>query len=161
MNEIVNKFLLGGDKFMPGLDLKQAGFKYSACGQSTKNKEWIQKLKKTGDSRYIYQNKLYEAFFQHVMAYEEFKYLTRRTASDKILLDKAFNIAKYPKYDGYQRALTSMVYKFFNKKLQKEPLGLQINLLLKMKIYQTRSLVKNYIDPLLENSRKEKYTHLL
>ena len=77
------------------------------------------------------------------------------------MLDKAFNIAKYPKYDGYQRALTSMVYKFFNKKLQKGPLGLQINLLLKMKIYQTRSLVKNYIDPLLENSRKEKYTHLL
>ena len=54
-----------------------------------------------------------------------------------------------------------MVYKFFDKKRQKGPLGLQINLLLKMKIYQTRSLVKNYIDPLLENSRKEKYTHLL
>ena len=50
------------------------------------------------------------------MAYGDFKDLTRRTASDKILGDKAFNIAKYPKYDGYQRGLASMVYKFFDKK---------------------------------------------
>ena len=50
------------------------------------------------------------------MAYGDFKDLTRRTASDKILLDKAFNVAKYPKYDGYQRGITSMVYTFFNKK---------------------------------------------
>ena len=45
-----------------------------------------------------------------------FKDLARRTASDKVLGDKAFNIAKYPKYDGYQRGLASMVYKFFDKK---------------------------------------------
>ena len=50
------------------------------------------------------------------MAYEDFKDLARRTASDKVLRDKAFNIAKNPKYDGYQRGLASMVYKFFDKK---------------------------------------------
>ena len=50
------------------------------------------------------------------MAYGDFKDLPRRTASDKILHDKAFDIAKNPKYDGYQRGLTSMVYKCFDKK---------------------------------------------
>ena len=49
------------------------------------------------------------------MAYGDFKYLTRRTASDKVLRDKVFSIAKSPKYDGYQRGLASMVYKFFDK----------------------------------------------
>ena len=50
------------------------------------------------------------------MAYGDFKDLKRRTASDKILGNKAFNIAKNPKYHGYQRRLASMVYKFFDKK---------------------------------------------
>ena len=50
------------------------------------------------------------------MAYGDFKDLVRRTAFDKVLRDKAFNIAKNPKYDGYQRGLASMVYKFFDKK---------------------------------------------
>ena len=50
------------------------------------------------------------------MAYGDFKDLPRRTASDKILRDKAFNIAKKPKYDGYQREFASMVYKLFYKK---------------------------------------------
>ena len=50
------------------------------------------------------------------MAYGDFKDLARKTASDKVLWDKAFNIAKTPEYDGYQRGLASMVYKFFDKK---------------------------------------------
>ena len=50
------------------------------------------------------------------MAYGDFKKLARRTAFDRILRDKAFNIAKNPKYDGYQRGLASMGYKFFDKK---------------------------------------------
>ena len=49
------------------------------------------------------------------MAYGDFKDLTRRTTSYKILLDKAFNIAKIPKYDGYQRGLASMIYNFFGR----------------------------------------------
>ena len=55
MNEIVNKFLLVGDKFMPEMHLKQPGFIYSAHGSFTKNKEWIQKFKETGDTSYIYK----------------------------------------------------------------------------------------------------------
>ena len=91
MNEIVSKFLLTGDKFMSEMPLR---FTYSACGPFTKNKESIQKFKETGDSRYIYQNKLDKDCFQHGMAYGDFKDLTRRTASDKILPHKAFNIAE-------------------------------------------------------------------
>ena len=116
MNEIVNKFLLAGDKFMPEMHLKQPGFTYSACGPFTKNKERIQKFKETRDTNYIYKNELDKACFQHDMAYGDFKDLKRRTASDKILRDKAFNIAKNPKYHGYQRGLASVVYKFFDKK---------------------------------------------
>ena len=116
MNEIVNKFLLEGDKFMPEMHLKQPEFTYSACGPFTKNKVGIQKFKETGDTSYIYKNELDKACFQHDMAYGDFKDLARRTASDKVLRDKAFNIAKNPKYDGYQGGLASMVYKFFDKK---------------------------------------------
>ena len=85
------------------------------CGSFTKNKERIQKFKERGDSRYLYQNGLDKSCFQHDMAYGDFKDLTRRTASDKILRDKPFNIAKNPKYDGYQRGLASMVHKFFDQ----------------------------------------------
>ena len=116
MNEIVNKFLLAGDKSMPETHLKQPGFTYSACAPFTKNKEGIQKFKETGDTCYIYKNELDEACFQHDMAYGDFKDIKRRTASDRILRDKAFIIAKNPKYDEYQRGLASMVYKFFDKK---------------------------------------------
>ena len=109
MNAIVNKFLLAGDKFMPEMHLKQPGVTYSACGPFTKNKETIQIFKETGDTSYIYKNELDKACFQHDMAYGDFKDIARRTASDNILRDKAFNIAKYPKYDGYQRELAPMV----------------------------------------------------
>ena len=115
MNEIVSKFLLDGDKFMPEMHLKQSGFTYSTCGPFTKNKERIQKFKGTGDTSYIYKNDLDKACFQHDIAYGDDKDLARRTASDKVLRDKAFSIAKNAKYDGYQRGLASMVYKFFDK----------------------------------------------
>ena len=108
MNEIVNKFLLAGDKFMPEMHLRQRGFTYAACGPFTKNKERIQKFKETGHSRFIYQIELDKACFQHDMAYGDFKDLTRRTASDKILHDKACNIGKNPKYYGYQCGVVSV-----------------------------------------------------
>ena len=116
MNEIVNTFLLAGDKFMPEMHLRKPGFTYSACGPFTKNKERIQKFKETGDASYIYKNELDKTCFQNDMAYGDFKDVKRRTASDKVLRDKAFNITKNPKYDGYQRGLASMVYNFFDKK---------------------------------------------
>ena len=101
---------------MPEMHLKQSQFTYSACGPFTRNKERIQKFKETGDSRYIYRIELDKAYFQHDVAYGDFKDLAKRTAADKVLRDKAFNIAKDPKYDGYQRGLASMVYKSFDKK---------------------------------------------
>ena len=116
MNDIINKFLLAGDKFTLKMNIRQPQFTYSACGPFTKNKERIQKLKETGDSRYIYRNELDKACFQYDMAYGDFKYLVKRTGADKILRDNAFNIAKDSKHDGYQRGLASMVYKFFDKK---------------------------------------------
>ena len=99
---------------MSEMHLRQPGFTYSACGSFTKSKS-IQKFKETGDSRYIYQNELDKACFQHDMVYGYFKNLTRGTASDKILRGKAFNIAKNPKYDGCQMGLALMVYKCFDK----------------------------------------------
>ena len=117
MNEIANKFLLAGDKFIPEMYLRQPRFTHSTCWIFTKKKERIRKFKETGDSRYIYQNELDKACFQHDMAYGNFKDLTRRTASDKKLHHKAFNSPKNPKHNGYQHWVASMVYNFFNKKI--------------------------------------------
>ena len=116
MNEIVSKFLLAGNKFMPEMHLRMPRFTYNACEPFTKNKEIIQKFKETGDSLYIYQDELDKACFQHDMHRGDFKDLTRRKASDEILRDKAFNIVENPKYDGYLRGRASMVYKLFDKK---------------------------------------------
>ena len=69
----------------------------------------------------MYKNEFDKACFQHDMAYRDFKDLKRRTASDKVLRNKAINITKNPKYDGYQRALASTIYKFFDKMLASLP----------------------------------------
>ena len=91
ISEIVNKFLLDGDKFlMPEMHLKQPGFAYSACGPFTKLK--IQKFKETGDTKYIYRNKIDKACFQHDTTHGDFKDLAKITALDKVLRDKVFNI---------------------------------------------------------------------
>ena len=116
MNEIVNKFLLAGDESMPAMHLKQPGFNYSACGPFTINKERIEKFRQTGNTGYIYKNGLDKAWFQHDMTYDKYKDLTKRTQPDKVLRDKAFEIASNPKYNGYQRGLASMVFKIFDKK---------------------------------------------
>ena len=79
---------------MAEMHLKQPGFTYSACGPVTKNKERIQKLKETGDTSSIYKNELEKACFEHDMADGDFEDLKRRTALDKTLREKAFNIAK-------------------------------------------------------------------
>ena len=63
INETLNKFLFGGDKFMPKMHLKQPGFTYSACGQFTKNKERIEKFMQTGNTDFIYRNELDKACF--------------------------------------------------------------------------------------------------
>ena len=116
MNNIINKFLLAGDKFMPEMHLRQPQFTYCACGPFTKHKQTIQKFKETVDTNYVYKNELDKACFAHDAAYSDSKDLTKRTIADKILRNRAYNIAKDPKYDGYQKGLASMVYKFFDKK---------------------------------------------
>ena len=147
MNKIFNKFLLAGDKFMLEMHLKQLIFTYSACEPFTKNKKRIQKFKETGDTSYIYKNELDKAYFQHGMAYRDFKDLKRRTASDKILRDKVFNVAKKPKYDGYQRALASMVYKFFDKKSTG-------NVVANNEIKQNLQLAKELHKPIIRKFKK-------
>ena len=85
MNEIVSKFLLAGDNFfLRQMHLRHPGFIYSARGSYTKNKERIKKFKETGDSRYIYQNELDKACFQHDMTLGDFKDLNRGTFDDKL-----------------------------------------------------------------------------
>ena len=84
MIEIVNNFLLTGDKY----------------------KQRIEKFKKTGDTSYIYKNDLDKTCSQHDMAYGKYKDFTKRTQSDKVLRDKAFEIASNPEYDGYQRGVS-------------------------------------------------------
>ena len=118
MNNVINKFLLAGDKFMPEMHLRQPQFSYSGCGTFTKHDQRIQNFKKTGDTNYIYKNELDKGCFSHDAAYSDSKDLTKRTVADKILKNKAFDIAKDPKYDGYQRGLASMVYNFFDKKFE-------------------------------------------
>ena len=98
------------------MHLRQPGITYSACGPFTKNKERIDKFMTTGNTDFIYKNELDKACFQHNIAYGKSKDLVRRSQSEKVLRDKAFKIASDPKYDGYQRGLTSMVYNFFDKK---------------------------------------------
>ena len=116
MNNIINKFLLAGDKFMPEMHLRQPQFTHSAFGPFIKHKQRIQKFKETEDTNYIYKYELDKVGFNHDAAYSDSKDLTKRTVADKILRNRAFNIAKDPKYDGYQRGLASVVYKFFDKK---------------------------------------------
>ena len=90
-------------------------------------KERIQKFKVTGDTNYIYKNELDKACFQHDMAYGDFKDLAKRTSSHKVLRNKAFNIAKNPKCNRYQRGLASMVYKFFDKKTEGSGINMNAN----------------------------------
>ena len=142
MNQIVNKFLLAGDKFMPEMHLRQPGFTYSACGLFTKNKKMIQKFMQTGDTNYIYKNELDKACFQNDMVYNKYKDLGKRIQSDKVLKDKAFEIASNPKYDGYQRRLASMGYKFFDKK--SEGAGIKNEIKKKSTVELHKSIIRKF-----------------
>ena len=123
MNKIVNKILLAGDTFMPEMHLKQPGFTYSVCGPFKKKE--FKNLKKQ-EIQAIFTNINLTRLVFNMMAYGDFKDLERRTDSDKILRDKAFNMAKNPKYDGYQRGLASMVYKFFDKKSKGSGVNIEV-----------------------------------
>ena len=132
---------------MPEMQLKQWGFTYGACGSFTKNKERIKNFKERGDTEYIYKNELDKACFEHDVAYGDFKDLARRIATNKFLRHKAFNIAKSPKYDGYQKAIASMVYKIFDKKSAGRGVNMHAN----------NEKLKNYTNQLLKNFKKEQF----
>ena len=140
---------------------KQPGFAYSPSGQFTKTKQRIQKFKETGDTNYVYKNELNEACLRHDVAYGDFKDLARRAASDKVLIDKAFNTAKNPKYDGYQRGIASMVYKFFDKNSK----GSGVNTHANNKIKQnqrtlhlaTHQLAEQLHKPIIKKLKKEMF----
>ena len=137
---------------MPEMHLRQPGFTCIACGPFTKNKERIEKFMQSGNTDFIYKNKLDKAYFQNDMAYDKSKDLVKRTQSDKVLRDKAFKVASDPKYDGYQRGLSSMasIVYFLIKSLNEMVLMNQIiNWLI------------NYISHLLKNFKKEKFIHHL
>ena len=106
--------MLAEDKFIPELLLRLPGFTYSACGQFTEHRERIQKLKKNGDLNYIYKNELDKPCFAHDAAYSDSEDLAKRTISEKILKDRAYEIDRNCRYDGYHRALAIIVYKFFD-----------------------------------------------
>ena len=115
MNRIINEFLLTGDRFMLELHLQQPGFTNSACGPFTKYHGKIKKFTETGHLKQLYRNELNKVCFTHDPAYSDSKDLAKRTISDKILKERAYEIARNRGCDGYQRALASMVYKFFKK----------------------------------------------
>ena len=98
------------------LHLKQLGFTCSACAPFTRNKERIENFMQTGNTDFTYKNELDKACFQHDVAYGKSKDLTKKTQSDKVLRDEAFKITSDLECDGYQRRLSSMVYKIFDKK---------------------------------------------
>ena len=113
MNNIINKFLLAGDKFMPEMHLRQPQFVYIACVPFTRHKERIKEFKRTGFTRYIYRNEVDKACFQHDSAYADHKDLINRTKSDKLLRDKAYNIASNPKYDWLSKRFSEYGLQIF------------------------------------------------
>ena len=138
----------GGGGAYPDTPKLYTTFTYRACKPFPKNKERIQKFKETGDSQCIYKNELNEACFQHDMAHGDFKDPTRRTASDKILRNKSFNIAKNPKCDRYQRGLGSMIFKFFDKNTSDGQI--------KNKIISNKELAEELHKPIIKKFEKRK-----
>ena len=113
--------------------------------------ERIQDFLNKGKLSYIYKNDLDKACFQHDMAYNEFKDLEKRTQSDIVLKNKALKIASNPKYNGYERGLTSMAYRFFDKKSKGS--GLKEN---QGNFLQNLQLADELHKPIIRKFKKEK-----
>ena len=95
------------------LHLKESEFTYIACKPFTRHCQKIQKFREICNLKYLFRRELEKAFFAHDAAYSDRNDLTNRTISDKILKDRFYEIARNCKYNGYQIALASIVYKFF------------------------------------------------
>ena len=136
------EYLLTGDKFTPELHLKQPGFSYSACWPFTKHPERIKKFREAGNLKHFCRNELEKACFAHDATYSDSKDLANRTISDKIFKDKAYEIARNCGHGVHQKALASMVYKFFDKKTES---GISLN----------GPLAKEVNKPAIENWKEE------
>ena len=159
MDNTINKLLLAGDTFMSEIHLRQPQFTYSACGPFTKHEQRIQKFKETGDTNYIYKIELDKACFAHDVAYSDSKDLTKRTVADKVLKNKAFDIAKDPKYHGYQKGLASRVYKFFDSKVtspDKKSVGSGAKLVNTKITPQNQQLAEELHKPIIRKFKKRK-----
>ena len=143
MNEIVNKFLLAGGKFMPEMHLKQQHLLIVLVDQLLETKNEFKNLKKQEIQAIFTKNELDKTCFPHDMAYGNFKDLKSGTFSDKMLRDKSFNIAKNPKYDGYQRWL---VYKCFDKKATGNGVNIEVK--------HNAQLAKELHKPIIRNFKK-------
>ena len=134
---------------MPEMHLRQARFAHSVYRPFTKNTETIKKFKETGDSRDI-QNELNKACFGHDIAYGYFKDLPRRTTSNKVLNDKAFNIAKNTKILWWvsKRSSFNFLQIFHSDAVKNEAI-------------QNKELVEEYLKEFLENLKNQKYNYLL
>ena len=125
-DDIINKFLSMGDKFMPEIHLWDPKV-YSACGPFTRHQKRIDMFMKEGKLNHIPKNRLDAACFQHDSAYAIYRDRANRRQSDIVLKDNALKIATDPRVNRYQRGLASMVYKFFNGRTKGSGINLQAN----------------------------------
>ena len=122
--DIINEFLLIGNKFMPEMYLwDPKAKKYSACGPFIRHQQIINEFMKDGRLSHIAKNRLDAACFQHDSAYNKYKDSLNRKQSDIFLKNKALKNAVVSKVNGYQRSLAAMVYKFINERTK----GLGLN----------------------------------
>ena len=139
-----------GDQFMPETHLRQPDVTYSACGPFRKNKQRIEKFMQIGNTDFIYKNEVDKASFHLDMAYGKRKDLVRRTQSDKVRRHQAFNTESDPKYDGCQRGLASMLYKFFDKKTTRGGFINELNYQLADDLH--KAIIRKF-------KKKQKYIH--
>ena len=149
--DIINRFLLIGDKFIPEMHLfdPKVG-KYSACGPFTRHKQRINDFMNDGKISHILKNRLDAACFQHDSAYAKCKDRLNRKKSDVVLKNKALKIALDPKINGYQRGLASTVYKFFDKRTKGH--GLKYN----KKLNENEILGEELHKPIIKNFKRRK-----
>ena len=150
-SDIINKFLLIGDKFVPEMHLWDPKVKkYSACGPFTRHQKRTDMFMKDGRLTHILKNRLDAACFQHDSAYAKYKDRLNRTKPDTVLKDKALKIATDPRVNGYKRGLASMVYKFFNERIKGSGINLQANSL------NNEILAEELHKPIIKNFKRRK-----
>ena len=150
-SDIINKFLLIRDKFMPEMHLWDPEVKkYSACGLFTRHQKRIDMFMKDGKLSHVLKNRLDAACFQHDSAYAKYKDRANRRQSDIVLKNKALKIATDPRVNGYQRGLASMVYKFLNERTNGSGINLQANSL------NNEVLAEEFHKPIIKNFKRRK-----